>query len=330
MIEDVRTIQSHVKVNEFAPERYEKGRKHRLLLDLGAFAGDISLPVLLVRGSIEGETLVVTAGVHGDEFEGVRAVLEVFDELNPDTLTGSILMVPVANPPAFWSGSRTSPVDGGNLARSFPGREKGTQTGALAFHLGESILARSDFYLDLHTAGVKLSMPCMVGYDSSDARSSAAAFAFGAPVIWGHPRISPGRTISFAAERGIPWLYTEGSGAGRIDLFDLAIFKNGIFNLMRHLKMVPGKPVAGSILHSLSGEGDLDASIEANTRGFLVSNVELLDRVVPGTELGRTIDLTGKTVEVFTAAQEGVVGMIHAFPIVEPGDTLFLITGSNS
>jgi predicted deacylase len=315
-------------VNEFNPSGYARGQKHALLLNLGPHASDIELPVLLARGQKAGKTLVVTAGVHGDEFEGVRAILEVWADIDPSKMSGDLLAVPVANPPAFWKGTRTSPLDNGNLARAFPGCEQGSPTEVIAFHVANSIIARGDFYLDLHTAGIKLLMPSMAGYDTNDARSREAAFAFGAPVIWGHPKISPGRTISFAASRGIPWLYTEAAGAGRIDAADLAMFKRGITNLLCHLKVLPDNVNAEAPAHSLYGDGDLDASISASGHGFLVPSVKLLDRVSPGQELGRTLDLHGRPLEIFKSPREGVVGMIHIFPVVEAGDSVFLITGS--
>lgn len=317
-----------VQAKEFDPSRYVRGRKHSLTLDLGPSASGAELSVLLARGAKEGKTLVVTAGVHGDEFEGMRAILEIWTELDPLKMSGDLLAVTVANPLAFWKGTRTTPSDGGNLARAFPGVEQGSATEVIAFHLANSIIARGDFYLDLHSAGVKLLMPSMVGYDASDPRSHEAALAFGASVIWGHPRISPGRTISFAAERGIPWLYTEAAGAGRIDAADLAMFKRGIRNLFHHLTIEPGEIETQEPSHSLYGDGDVDASITAKLPGFLVPSVQLLDTVSAGQELGRTLDLHGQTVEVFESPRDGVVGMIHVFPVVQPADSIFLITCS--
>ena len=67
------------------------------------------------------------------------------------------------------------------------------------------------------------------GYPSADPRARAAAEIFGAPVIWGHPPpIDPGRTVSFAGDHGIPWLYTEARGAGRIHPEDLRMMTRGI------------------------------------------------------------------------------------------------------
>jgi len=298
------------------------------MLDLRPHAADIELPVLLVKGVADGKTLVVTAGVHGDEFEGVRAVLEVCAELDPGQMSGTLLAVPVANPPAFWKGTRTSPLDQENLARAFPGQEQGSATQVIAFHLGRSIISLADFYLDLHSAGMKLLMPSMTGYDASDPRSREAALAFGAPVIWGHPKLSPGRTISFAASRGIPWLYTEARGAGRIDLEDLRIFKRGVVNLLHHLDILPGAGEKADPLHSLYGDGDLDACISATCPGFLIPARELLQEVKLGQELGRTLDAHGQVAEIFWSPRDGVVGMIRAFPVVDAGDSVFLVTGS--
>ena len=320
--------ESRIRADQFDPSQYARCQSHSLSLDLGLHAADVELPVLLVKGSTEGKTLVVTAGVHGDEFEGVRAVFEVCAEIDPRTMSGTLLAVPIANPPAFWKGTRTSPLDQGNLARAFPGHEQGSVTQVIAFHLGQAIIAHADFYLDLHSAGVKLLMPSMAGYDANDRRSRAAALVFGAPVIWGHATISPGRTISFAASRGIPWLYTEARGAGRIDTEDLRMFKRGVTNLLRHLNILPGAVNAAEPLHRLYGDGDLDASINAAEPGFLVPAVELLQNVTRGQELGRTVDGCGQTVEIFKSPRDGVIGMIHAFPVVGAGDSVFLVTGA--
>ena len=316
---------------DFHPERFERGRKHTLDLELGPAAADAQLPVLLARGSqcgeTSGKTLVVTAGVHGDEFEGIRALFDVFHELDPSQMAGDLLAVPVANPPAFWNGTRTSPLDGGNLARVFPGDPQQGPTAALAHALGQAVISRADFYLDLHSAGVRWLMPTLAGYDARDPRSRAAALVFGAKVIWGHPALAPGRTVSFAAERNIPWLYTEARGAGRIDAGDLGVFRAGIVNLLRHLAILPGQPASPETINwRLHGDGNIDDGLVSAKRGFFVPSVELLQKVAAGQVLGRTLDLHGETVEQFRAPAGGIVVLIRQFPMVEPEDPMFVIT----
>lgn len=198
-----------LKPADFHPSQFAAGAKHTCTLDVETNAGVISLPVVLARGAAPGQTLVATAGVHGDEYEGPRTIYETFAGLDPAQMSGSFLAVPVANPPAFWNVSRCNPIDGDNLARAFSGRPGGNPTAAFAYALDQHIIAHADFFIDLHSEGVRYLMPTMAGYYSRDERSRKAAMIFGAPVVWGHDNIAPGRTISACLERGIPFLYTE-------------------------------------------------------------------------------------------------------------------------
>ena len=145
------------------------------------------LPIIIVRGSSPGQTLLVSAGVLGDEYGGVRAIFETCAALDPTSLSGQLIALPIVNYPAHRACSRTHPADGGNLARAFPGCPGGSPTERLAWAFAQSFLALADFYLDLHSAGVRFAMPSLVGFEAADPRGRAAAEAFGAPVIWGHP-----------------------------------------------------------------------------------------------------------------------------------------------
>jgi predicted deacylase len=272
----------------------------------------------------------VTAGIHGDEYEGVRTIFDVVEQLDPVSMSGDLLCVPVANPPAFWAMSRCSPLDGANLARVFPGKSDGAITEAIAHAIDCEILARADFFLDLHSAGVRFLMPTMVGYDSADVRAEAAASIFGTPVIWAHDVIAAGRSVSAASARGVPWLYTEARGAGRIHPADLAIYRRGIFNLLRHLAILSGEPETPPPEHFLYGDGNVDASITTERSGFLVPEVELLDHVTKGQRLGTLLDLWGSPQEHFISPRDGVVALIHVCPAVSSNDPLFLITGVRS
>src|SRR5262249_51279907 len=115
--------QMTIHPDEFDPQRYARGSRHRLF---AAFGDSLGFPLLLARGSRPGPTWVATANVHGDEYEGVRAILDTFESLDAGEMSGDLIAVPVVNGPAFWSGTRTSPLDGANLARVFPGDASGT------------------------------------------------------------------------------------------------------------------------------------------------------------------------------------------------------------
>lgn len=284
----------------------------------------LRLPLLVVRGHQPGPVLSMTACIHGDEYEGVGAIFEFFDWLDPEQMTGTVIAAPVANPPAFHAISRASPLDQANLARVFPGRADGSPSEVLAAAIDEHVIAPASFFIDLHSGGVRYWMPTMAGYYMEDARSLAAAKAFGAPVIWGHPVIPPGRTLSSALARGIPFLYTEACGAGRIAPEDAAVFARGLRNLARHVGVLPDALEPGPAPLHLYGDGNVDKGLEASRDGFLVPEVRPLETVRKGQRVGRLLDLDGSLVEEYVAPVDGVAAMIRMAPSVRAGEPLFL------
>jgi predicted deacylase len=308
--------------HEFRLGDFAQATKHRLNLTIDA---DTSLPLLLAKGRAPGKTLVVTANIHGDEYEGVRAIFEVFESLDPDQMSGNLVAVPIANPPAFWRSTRTSPADGLNMARIFPGQPDGTISQKIAFVLAHSVISLADFYADLHSGGIASRLPSMAGYSSGDRRSYEGAVAFGASVIWGHDVIPQGRTVSYAHSVGIPWIYTEARGAGRIHPHDLDMMTTGIRNLLLHLDILRGSIESSEIVWRLKGDGNTDAGVAASRAGFLLTKVALLQEVKKGDVLGSLVDLLGKPLEDYHATRDGVVAMIRELPVVSPGDSLFLL-----
>jgi predicted deacylase len=317
-----------MKPEEFGCEKFATGKKYALDLDLAPSVKGVSLPVLLVRGRNPGKTLVVTAGIHGDEYEGVRALLDTYAALDPDEMSGNFLAVPVANPPALWAASRTSPLDGANLARIFPGSNDSGPSCFIAYVLANSVIAAADFYLDLHSAGVKLLMPTLLGYSATNPVARDAALIFGAKVLWAHPSVAPGRTTYYAQSRGIPWAYTEARGGGRIHPDDLNVFTSGVRNLLRFLSILPGKPRLHHPHFDLYGDDNIDNSVAAKHRGLLIPRAELLEEVVANQELGQIVDLHGNEVERILAPSAGRVVLIRQCLSVEPGDSTFLLTGN--
>lgn len=296
-----------------------------------ADGGQWQLPLLYVTGAQNGPTLAVTAGVHGDEYEGVEAIPHVFQLVDPATLRGTLLMVPVCNLPAYAAAQRSSPMDGLNLARVFPGDPNGTITQRIAHWLTEKVIRPADFFIDLHSGGVAGNIPTLIGYIHDEGelgqRSQAAARAFGAPVLWGHPLpVPPGRTISAATDLGIPSLYTEAPGGGYARPDDVACFTQGIISVMRHLGMVAGAPEPRPTTHHLIGDGNMDTVIAAPVAGFFRAEVKLLEEVAAGQRLGSLRDFFGAELAAICAPQSGVVIMLRRLHRAQVGDGLAHIT----
>lgn len=284
----------------------------------------LSVPVLAARGRDSGETLVVTAGVHGDEYEGILALYRIFEELDPARMRGLFVAVPVVTLPAFWLGTRTNPVDGRNMARVFPGSPTGTLTERLASKLLDRVLSHASLYLDLHSAGSNYHMLTSCGYVASGAqreRAREAAERFDAPFTWEHPSVSPGRTLSATLELGIPSLYAEtyGGGARAVDVDG---YVRGVANLLKFLEIVELASTGrrGEPTRRLYGSGDLDVAVTCSASGLYVPATELGRTVGPGHLLGVVRDFDGEIVDHVRASENGIVILTRATPRVFAGE----------
>lgn len=288
----------------------------------------VALPLLVVRGAGAGRTVLVSAGVHGDEFEGMAALRRLFEELPPEELSGTLVAVPVANPPAFEAGLRTNPDDRQDMARVFPGDAGGTVTEQLAHCLTEWI-GRADFYCDLHSAGQYYRMPPLAGYQLRPepllSAQRAAARAFGLPLIWGTPGL-PGRSLSAAAEQGVPSIYVEITGEGRCRPDDVAAYLRGLRNLLTHLGLLAGRvevpPPRWVVEDDRPQAGFLQVQNRAPVGGLFEPEVDVLAEVRKGQRLGAIRDALGKVRHVVEATHTGLVVFLRTFPRVLAGDAV--------
>lgn len=110
------------------------------------------LNAICLCGAARGRTLVVTGGVHGCEYVGPQALRRLAGELDPARLSGNVILLPLANPSAFYAGAKqVVPEDGVNLNRAFPGDSAGSLSARLAFALETALYPEADLLADLHS-----------------------------------------------------------------------------------------------------------------------------------------------------------------------------------
>lgn len=313
------------------PTWWEARRAGQIVqLALTDAGGEWGLTLYVASGTRPGPTLAVLAGIHGDEYEGPVAISDLLAALDPTDLAGTLIALPIANPPAFGAGTRTSPLDGLNLARCFPGRRDGSASERLARTLTEEVIAVADAMIDLHSGGVAYAMATLAGYcdmgDEVGRRSRALAIAFGAPILWEHPEIAPGRTLSAALERGIPCVYTEAAGGGAAPAAVVRCYTEGVRRVMTLLGMLPGDTPQPRHEQTWRGSGNTDTGLEATASGLFRSTVEVGEAVVAGQPLGTIVAYDGRIAERIVAPDAGVVAMVRRVPPVAAGDGLYLLT----
>ncbi len=118
---------------------------------------DLWFPLAIIRGSQPGPTIVITAGIHAAEYPGIKAALELSYDLDFSTITGTVIIVAMANAAGFWRrsnsmvpGSYTSTGTDQNLNRIFPGNAQGSPDERLAAALF-ALIETADYYIDLHS-----------------------------------------------------------------------------------------------------------------------------------------------------------------------------------
>lgn len=278
------------------------------------------LPVLAVVGAQPGPTLVATAGVHGDEYEGPLALWRVAAELRPDEMHGALVALPICNPYAAAAGRRTTPeaIDGVNLARTFPGDAGGSPTQRLAAALLACVLRlRPALLLDLHSGGVLCRFHPMVGYRrglGDEVRSQAAARAFGLPALW-ELRDHPGTFNAETARLGIPTVGVEMTGTGAALEADVAANRAGVLNLLRWLGVLRDRSAPET-----AGPFRRMTEVTATADGYAVPLREVGETVAEGDALVRVLTDFGETAQVVTAPHAGTVWVMRHLRTIRAGE----------
>jgi N-alpha-acetyl-L-2,4-diaminobutyrate deacetylase len=212
--------------------------------------GTIAVPIVVVANGT-GPTVLLTAGNHGDEYEGQVTLLDLARTLRPEDVRGRVILLPAMHYPACAVGKRLSPLDGRDFNRCFPGDPFGGFALSLAHFVDSVLLPLCDFQMDLHSGGTGMDIvPSAVGHILDDAtmqaRTLAMADAFGAPITLLLREVNAGPTLLAAAERrGIVALSSELGGGGRLNPANLAITQRGVRNVLRHAGVLEGAPEIG-------------------------------------------------------------------------------------
>lgn len=294
---------------------------HHYLVRYATQIGGAPLTFLLcvLRGPEPGPRVTIVAGVHGDEFEGMRALWQMVAD-NPYPLRcGTLTVVPIVNIPAYEAGTRTSPLDGINLARVFPGSAQGTPSERLAAALFEQVVVGSSLLVDLHSGGIRYLHSPLAGFldvpDEVGQASLAAARALGWLHLWAAP-LRAGVLGYEAVRHGIPAVGTEVGGAGRCLPADVGLYHPSLGRLLAHAGLFeqpePVPPVAQTII-----DGDWWLCPQS---GFLDTRVTLSQVVTAGDLLGCVLDQFGAPVAELYAQRPGVIVGVRAFPPIQAGE----------
>lgn len=288
---------------------------------------DTQIPITVSHGAHPGPVLTLTAGIHGDEYPPVLALLRLRATLDPRQQAGTLVLVHAANVAALhqYGLSALHPEDGRNLNREFPGNADGSPTQQIAHFFTTQIVPPTDYLIDMHSGSADQALwphvySPFVGDEELDARTLAFARATGMHhiVLYGDRPRDPARSISWpntAMTRGKPGLTIEIGDRGRRDTALVDTYLTALFNAMRHLGFAPGTAPnnAGAIVYRKLHD------VETPVRGLLHLRVEIGELVDEGTLLAVVTDYFGEPVAQIRSPVRGVVLMLTQRPPINAG-----------
>ena len=280
---------------------------------------EVSLPVHVFHGREDGPTVWLDAAVHGDEVVGIEIIRRVLARLDPKTIRGTLIAVPIVNVLGVLNGERYLP-DRRDLNRSFPGSRRGSLAGRIADLMMREVVAKCDVGIDLHTGSDRRTNLPQIRCDLEDPQTRELAETFGAPVIY-HARLRDGSLRSAARERGARVLLYEAGEAWRFDEWAIVPGVDGVMRVLARLGMVDEaeaatEPVRPSDVCWRSGW------VRARRTGILHMDVALGQHVKDGERLGELFDSFGKRLALVKADRDGVVIGRAEAPLVNRGDAL--------
>lgn len=289
------------------------------------------LPISVFRGARPGKVLLVTAGIHGSEYAPILALQRLAAQSNPKELAGTLILVHVANPPAFFGRTIYTGADGKNLNRVFPGKPDGTISERIAHILTEKLMRRADFYIDVHSGDNNESLRPYVAYYESETApreqvetSRRMAFASGFDFI----KAIRGRTSDFQASAyttnaafllGKASIAFESGELGAPQEADINRSTVGLLNIMRELEMLTDKK-ALKFKNQMIVTGD--QTVRSEYDGIFYSLVRRDQKVKKDEPLGYVTDFFGNRLQEVRAPFGGVVMYFTATPPVSKGEPL--------
>ena len=279
----------------------------------------IDTPIYVSRALEDGPVLALTAGMHGDEINGMEIVRRIIDNGLHHPKRGTVVCMPIVNIYGFLNYSREVP-DGKDINRSFPGNRNGSLASRVAYHLMKEIIPFIDYGIDFHTGGAMRTNYPQVRTVLRDKKNNELAQAFCAPFTIDAP-FRPNSLRKEAARLGKHIIVYEGGESLRFDQHAIEEGIAGTLRLMKHLNMIDWASDAkeqNRVIRKTTW-------VRAKYAGLFQSNVGCGQHVNKGEWIGTLTDPFGEFKEQIISPESGYVIGLNNIPVVNAGDALMHI-----
>jgi uncharacterized protein len=283
----------------------------------------VEVPVLIERSKKSGPTVLITAGIHGDEVNGVEIVRQIIAKGINKPKKGTIICIPIINIFGFLHMDREFP-DGRDLNRMFPGSKTGSLASRVAYKLMREIVPQVDLIIDYHTGGADRFNAAQIRIINTDSALDELARIFGAPFVFYSKNLN--KSFRNTCHKiGIPMLLFEGGKSFHFNTTITNTGVNGAKRVLHHLDMLHAKfkiskPKKKCVVISES------KWIRAKYSGMFRASVLINKAINKGDIIGHITDPFGKFHHFVKAENSGYIFNVNQAPIVYKGDALFHIS----
>ncbi len=282
----------------------------------------IDIPIYVFNARKPGPTILIQAGLHGDEINGIEIVRRMLQQKRFNIKKGAVIAVPILNIFGFIHFSRDVP-DGKDVNRSFPGKKTGSMASRIAYHYTSQILNQIDFGIDLHTGGAQRHNYPQTRYTLEDEQSKNLAEIFRAPFTF-HSKLISGSFRKAAYRMGKPSIVFEAGESMRFDDYAIMEGMQGILNVLKHFGMISKIEPTYVERHDSFLLSDR-RWLRAPTAGMFIPEIVNGSQVEKGQELGLITDTYARRKRRIKAPFDGHILCINHQAVVNQGDALFHI-----
>jgi len=318
----------------FEGQSIPSGNKRHFTIHLADKQYKTTIPITVFHGKKDGPVLSITAGVHGYEYAPILAGQALIKKIDPTTLTGTVILVQIANVESFLGRSPyTNPQDEVNLNRAFPGDANGTITERIADFISQKVIARSDYFVDMHSGDAPEDLMAYSAYYQNDSfpaisekgRQMAASMGFDHVIIFKTTGKSYLKTenpslycSAEAFKQGKPAVDIECGRLGKIEPIFIDKITTSIESLLKELDMTEGTPIITKPIAFI----DQRSSQSSLHTGFFYPHKSSGDYVIKGMSIGYITDFFGQPLQTIQADTSGIILYMLGTPPVNKGETL--------
>ncbi len=283
----------------------------------------LKIPIIVQRSKIDGPVVLFSAGIHGDEINGVEIVRQIITKKINKPKKGTIICIPIINMFGFINQSRQFP-DGRDLNRVFPGSKKGSLASQFAYHILTEIMPHVDYAIDFHAGGAGRFNAPQIRLEQNNAELKILADIFNAPFTLFSKNIA-GSFRNASQKSNVKMLLFEGGKSLDINNSIVSEGLEGVKRFLEHLDMLNAKHLT---IKSKEDSIYIEKStwIRANSSGLLHNAISISSFVKKGTVLATITDPFGKFERKVKAPNDGYIINVNHSPIVYQGDAIYHIS----